>query len=196
MKQPFAYSLDNKRYHTWNYHLQQKFGKKIFKVPLNAGFTCPNLDGTKGTGGCTYCSASGSGDFAGDPKDSLLSQFDTIKEQMHKKWPEAGYIAYFQAHTNTYAPVSELREKYESVATLPGVVGLSIATRADALPEPVMDYLEELHQRTYLVVELGLQSAWDDTGERINRGHTWQEFLDGYKKLRERGILVLSLIHI
>ncbi|MBQ3038244.1 MAG: TIGR01212 family radical SAM protein, partial [Clostridia bacterium] len=89
MTNNFKYSSDNKRYHTWNYHLQQKFGQKVFKVSLNAGFTCPNIDGTKGYGGCIYCSSSGSGDFAGNPCDDILTQFDEVKSQMHKKWPEA-----------------------------------------------------------------------------------------------------------
>lgn len=190
MKNPFEYSLDNKRYHTWNYHLMQKFGEKVFKVSLNAGFTCPNIDGTKGFGGCIYCSDSGSGDFAGKPSDSILEQFEKVKQKMHKKWPRAKYIPYFQAHTNTYAPLEVLKEKFEPVLGCDGVVGLSIATRADALEDDVLDYLFELSKRTYLIVELGLQTVFDKTGELINRCHTYQEFLDGYKKLTDRGINV------
>ncbi len=186
----FIYSSDNKRYHTWNYHLRQKFGMKVFKVSLNAGFTCPNIDGTKGTGGCIYCSSSGSGDFAGNPKEDILEQFSKVKEKMHKKWPEAKYIAYFQAHTNTYAPLEVLREKFEAVLELADVVGISIATRADALEDDVCDYLLDLSKRTFLIVELGLQTIHDKTGELINRCHTYQEFLDGYKKLKDRGINV------
>ena len=184
----FPYSLDNKRYHTWNYHLHKKFGKKVFKVSLNAGFTCPNIDGTKGVGGCIYCSGSGSGDFAGNPAEDIVTQFETVKLKMHKKWPDAEYIGYFQAHTNTYAPLEVLKENFEAILKLDKVVGLSIATRADALSDDVMDYLEELSKRTYLVVELGLQSVFDKTGEIINRCHTYQEFLYGYNKLKERGI--------
>ena len=188
MTNNFKYSFDNKRYHTWNYHLQQKFGKKVFKVSLNGGFTCPNIDGTKGVGGCIYCSSSGSGDFAGNPQKSILEQFDEVKEKLHKKWPDAKYIPYFQAHTNTYAPVSELKEKFEPVLELPDVVGLSVATRADALSDDVVDYLYDISKRTYLVVELGLQSVFDKTGELINRCHTYEEFLAGYKKLSDKGI--------
>lgn len=168
----------------------KKFGQKVFKVSLNAGFTCPNIDGTKGVGGCIYCSSSGSGDFAGNPNCDIVSQFNEVKEKMHKKWPDAKYIPYFQAHTNTYASVEVLKEKFEPVLKLDGVVGLSIATRADALSDAVVDYLEELSKRTYLIVELGLQSVFDKTGELINRCHTYEEFLKGYEKLYSRGIKI------
>lgn len=187
MENKFKYTLDNKRYHTWNYYLNQKFGEKVFKVALNGGFTCPNIDGSKGFGGCTYC-LSGSGDFAGNPEHSVLEQFEEVKERMHKKWPKAKYIPYFQANTNTYAPVSVLKEKFEPVLAQDGVVGLSIATRADCLGEDVLSYLEELSKRTYLMVELGLQTIFDETGERINRCHSFDEFLKGYNELKKRGI--------
>ena len=187
MKNNFKYSDDNKRYHTWNYHLRHKFGGKVFKVALNAGFSCPNIDGTKGVGGCTYCSG-GSGDFAGDPAHAILTQFEEVKAKMHEKWHDAKYIPYFQAHTNTYAPVSVLRERFEPVLSQENVVGMSIATRADCLPDDVLDYLEELHKRTYLIIELGLQTIFDETGDRINRCHTYAEFLEGYNKLKERNI--------
>lgn len=187
MENKFKYTLDNKRYHTWNYHLQSLFGEKVFKVALNGGFTCPNLDGSKGTGGCTYC-LSGSGDFAGDPTHEIVRQFDEVRLRMHKKWPNAKYIAYFQANTNTYAPRKELEEKFEPVLKRPGVLGLSIATRADCLEEDVLEYLSELNERTYLMVELGLQSIFDETGERINRCMNYAEFLAGYSALKARGI--------
>lgn len=188
MENHFEYSLDNKRYHTWNYYLNRRFGGKVFKVSLNGGFTCPNIDGTKGRGGCIYCSGSGSGDFAGNPSDSIEEQFEKVKEKLHRKWKNAKYIPYFQAHTNTYAPVSVLREKFEPVLEKEGVVGISIATRADALPDDVCDYLSELSRRTWLTVELGLQTVFDETGRLINRCHTYEEFLKGYKKLTDRGI--------
>lgn len=194
MNNPFPYTNDNKRYHTWNYHLHQIFGRKICKVSLNGGFTCPNIDGTKGVGGCTYCSHEGSGEFAGRPCDSLERQFLSVREKMYQKWPGAGVIGYFQAFTNTYAPVEVLREKYETILRQEGVVGLSVATRADALPDDVVEYLAELNQRTYLIVELGLQSVHDRTGRRINRCHTYAEFLEGYAKLRKKGIRVC--VHI
>lgn len=188
MVNKFKYSLDNKRYHTWNYYLRRTFGEKVFKVSLNGGFTCPNIDGTKSVGGCTYCSSLGSGDFAGNPEKSIHEQFSEVKAQLHKKWHDAKYIAYFQANTNTYAPVSVLREKFEPVLNEKNVVGLSIATRADCLPNDVLDYLSELNGKTNLFVELGLQSVSDETGRRINRAHTYEEFLQGYNALRERGI--------
>ena len=194
MQNPFAYSDDNKRYHTLHYHLRHRYGGRVFKVPLNAGFTCPNMDGTKGVGGCTYCSSQGSGDFAGDPSHSLARQFEEQKAILHQKWPKAQYIPYFQARTNTYAPVEILRERFEPVLEFPGVVGLAIATRADCLPDEVCGYLEDLSRRTDLTVELGLQSFSDETGERINRGHTTAEFLEGFWKLHQRGIPVC--VHI
>lgn len=160
------------------------------KVSLNAGFTCPNIDGTKGAGGCTYCSGSGSGDFAGDPSMSIRRQFYDVKTKLNEKWSDAKCIPYFQAHTNTYAPAAVLRERFGCVLNEPGVVGISIATRADCLADDVLEYLSELNEQTYLVVELGLQSVFDKTGERINRCHTYAEFLEGYKKLQSRGINV------
>ena len=190
MENSFKYSDDIKRYHTWNYYLRHKFGCKVFKVSLNAGFTCPNIDGTKGVGGCTYCSSSGSGDFAGNPEESIIAQFEEVKSRLHKKWKEAKYIAYFQAHTNTYADVDTLKKYFEPVLVQENVVGLSIATRADALPDDVLEYLSDLNKRTFLIVELGLQTIFDKTGERINRCHTYAEFLDGYNKLKERKIKV------
>lgn len=190
MKSPFPYSDDNKRYHTWNYHLRHTFGCKVMKISLNAGFTCPNIDGSKGVGGCTYCSSSGSGDFAGNPEDKLLMQFEEVKSKMNQKWSEGKYMPYFQAHTNTYAPVERLKSCFEPMLRQPDVVGLSIATRADCLPDDVLDYLSNLNSRTYLIVELGLQSIHDKTGERINRCHTYEDFLEGYRKLTERGIKV------
>ena len=188
MKSNFKYSNDNKRYHTWNYHLREKFGSKVFKVSLNGGFSCPNNDGTKGFGGCSYCSGSGSGDFAGKPQLSITEQFESVKNDLHKKWKEAKYIPYFQANTNTYAPLCVLKEKYEEALAQENVVGLSIATRADCLSDDVVDYLCDISKRTYLIVELGLQTIFDETGERINRGHSYQEFLDGYNKLKTHGI--------
>lgn len=184
----FIYSDDNKRYHTWNYHLRHKFGCKVIKIALNGGFTCPNIDGTKGYGGCTYCSELGSGDFAGNERDSIICQFEKGKELICNKWNEGKFMPYFQAHTNTYASVEVLRERFEEVLAAPDVVGISIATRADCLNDDVVEYLCELHKRTYLIVELGLQSIYNETGERINRCHTFEEFLEGYNKLKERGI--------
>lgn len=192
IENPFPYRMADsiKRYHTWDYHLKEKFGGKVFKVSLDGGFSCPNIDGTRGVGGCTYCSYA---KRTVAPAD-LLTQYEGVKATLHKKWAVAQYIPYFQANTSTYAPLTELKEKYELVLSQPGVVGLSIATRADALADDVVDYLAELNQRTYLIVELGLQTIHDDTARRINRGHSYEEFLAGYEKLASRGIAVC--VHI
>ena len=151
----FKYTLDNKRYHTLNYHYKTKYNYKVVKISLNAGFTCPNIDGTVGYGGCIYCSKSGSGDFGGDINKSLPEQFNEIKEKISKKWPNSKYIAYFQAHTNTYAPVEVLKEKYESILNMKDVIGIAIATRCDAISNEVLDYLTELNKKTNLTIELG-----------------------------------------
>ena len=185
----FQFSDDNKRYHTWNCHLRRRFGCKVMKLALNAGFTCPNIDGSRGKGGCTYC-MDGSGEFAGDPSESVIRQLEAVKAKLREKWHEGKYIAYFQANSNTYAPADVLRRRFEPTLRQPGVVGLSIATRADCLEPDALDYLSELNGRTYLIVELGLQSVYDATGERINRCHTYEEFLRGYSALKERGINV------
>lgn len=188
-KNPFPFSGGNKRYHTYDYAMRRRFGGKIARVCLDAGMTCPNIDGTKGRGGCVYCSPAGSGDFAGAADLPIRKQLTRGMERMAEKWPAAGYIAYFQAHTNTYAPAQRLRALYEEALAVPGIVGLAVATRPDCLPGEVCDLLEEFSKRTYLTVELGLQTIHDETGERINRGHTREEFLRGYEKLASRGIL-------
>ena len=191
----FQYSYGDKRYHTLNYHLREKYQRKIFKVMINAGFTCPNIDGTLSYGGCTFCSTKGSGDFAGSPLDDLKTQFLTVRDMMHQKWHEAGYIPYFQAFTNTYAPLEVLKHKFESILTYDeNIVGLSLGTRADCLPDDVVHYLSELNTRVNLWVELGLQTVHDATGKLINRGHDYQTFIEGVNKLRGKKIDVI--VHI
>ena len=190
----FKYSDTNKRYHTLDYFYKHKFNSKVFKVSLNAGFSCPNIDGKKGTGGCIYCSKSGSGDFAGNKNDDLITQFNKIKNMIKNKWDTDKYIAYFQARTNTYAPVDVLKEKYETVLKLDNVVGLSIATRADCISNECLDYLEQLNKRTYLTIELGLQTIHEKTSKLINRCHDLKCFTDMVTKLRERNINVV--VHV
>lgn len=187
--------ITQKRYRPLAQYLKDRFGEKVFKVSLNAGFTCPNIDGTKGRGGCTFCSPLGSGDFAGNKADDLYTQFDNIKDMMHKKWPQAKYIAYFQAFTNTYAPLEELKEMYEKFVNYdPNIVAISIATRPDCLPDDVLQYLGELNKRIPLIVELGLQTMHEETAKLINRGHDFQTFLDGVDKLRQQGLE--TVVHI
>ena len=190
----FKYSNSNKRYHTLDYFYKTKFNSKVFKVSLNAGFNCPNLDGTLSNKGCIYCSNSGSGEFAGNVNDDLVTQFNNVKDMISHKWPNSKYIAYFQAHTNTYAPVTTLKEKYESVLNLNNVIGLSIATRPDAISDDCLDYLEELNKRTFLTVELGLQTIHEKTSILINRCHTLECFKNCVNKLRKRNINVV--VHI
>lgn len=190
----FPYSDTNKRYFTQDYYLRQRFGKKVIKLSLNAGFSCPNRDGSKGIGGCTYCSHELSGDFAGNPKDNILTQLENQKNMMSNKWNDGLYISYFQAGTNTYAPLDTLRTLFETSITPPNIVGLAIATRADCLSDEVIDYLEDLSTRTYLTVELGLQTIHDVTAEYINRGHSFSEFIKTYEKLISKNINIC--VHI
>lgn len=184
---------DKKRYHTWNDALHEEFGGKIFKVPIDAGFDCPNRDGTVAHGGCTFCSVSGSGDMIVAPHAPLAEQFCKEIHQMHKKWPSVQqYIVYFQNFTNTHAPAAVLRERFEQVVELPGVVGISIGTRPDCLPEDVVEYLAELNERFYLWVELGLQTTFEATSRLINRAHDYTTYLDGVAKLRKHNIRVCT----
>ena len=190
----FKYSDDNKRYHTLNYFYKHKFNSKVFKVSLNAGFSCPNIDGTLGYGGCIYCSKSGSGEFAGNREDDIVTQFLKVKNMMLKKWPDAKYIGYFQARTNTYAPIEKLKEVYEAILKQEGVIGLNIGTRPDAISEECLEYLTDLNKRTYLTVELGLQTIHEKTSKIINRCHSLECFVSMVKNLRERNINVV--VHI
>ncbi len=183
----FKYTLDNKRYHTLNYYNKNKYGCKVFKVSLNAGFSCPNK--RNGTG-CIYC-YNGSGENDGM---DLISQFNKVRDNTLKKWPNAKYIGYFQAGTNTYADVDTLKSKYEPILKLDNVIGLNIATRCDALDKDILDYLEDLNNRTDLIVELGLQTIHESTSKLINRGHTLEQFENVVLELRKRNIDVV--VHI
>lgn len=183
----FKYTLDNKRYHTLNYYNKTKYGCKVFKVSLNAGFSCPNK---RNSTGCIYC-YNGSGENDGM---DLISQFNKVRDNTLKKWPNAKYIGYFQAGTNTYADTETLKSKFEPILKLDNVIGLNIATRCDALDEEVLNYLEDLNNRTDLIVELGLQTIHESTSKLINRGHTLEQFEDAVLELRKRNIDVA--VHI
>ena len=184
----FQYTLDNKRYHTLNYFFKNKFNSKVFKIALNANFSCPNF---KNGTGCIFCSHGSGNSYE---KLSLKEQYDLVKIPLDKKWPNSKYMAYFQANSNTYAPISILKEKYEEALKLPNIIGLDIATRSDCLTDEILDYLSELNKRTFLIVEIGLQSMHDKTLKFINRGHDLQSFENAIKKLKERNIF--TVVHI
>ncbi|KMV79122.1 TIGR01212 family radical SAM protein [Faecalibacillus faecis] len=190
----FKYSLDNKRYHTYNYYLKNKYHQKVAKVALNADFTCPNRDGSKGYGGCIFCSSSGSGDYAGNVHDHLEKQFQTISQIMKRKWPECAYIAYFQANTNTYGPLDKIKKMIQPFLEKEDVKGIALATRPDCLSEEIVCYLSEVNQTKDVYIELGLQTIHDETSKLINRGHTYQEFLDGLALCRQYNLEVC--VHI
>ena len=193
---PYKYSDSNKRYYTYDYYLRQTFGGKCAKIPIDAGFTCPNIDGRCGVGGCIYCSARGSGDFAESAALSVSEQFERVRETLSSKWRVDRYIPYFQAHTNTYAPLDVIKKKFEEALSIDGVVALNVATRADCLPDDVVAYLAEVAERTVLTVELGLQSSNDATAEYINRGHSYADFVAGYNKLRLASSKINICVHI
>ena len=183
-----------KKFHSLNHYYRQKFSHKVIKVSLDAGFTCPNRDGKLSFDGCIFCSKKGSGDFAGDRNFDITSQFNKIRDTLKSKWHTAKYIPYFQAYTNTYAPVDVLREKYYEALNLPDVVGLSIATRPDCLGDDVLELLEEIASKTVLFVELGLQTADEDTAKFLNRRYDNAVFIEATKKLKNIGANVVCHI--
>ena len=193
---PYEHSDTNKRYQTYDYWLKKTFGGKCMKLPVDAGFTCPNIDGKCSVGGCIYCSSRGSGDFAQSSEMSVTEQLKITKDQLSSKWKTDRCIPYFQAHTNTYAPISVLKEKYEEALAFEGTVGLNIATRADCLADDVVKYLAEIAERTTLTVELGLQTVHDGTAFIINRGHSFEEFVSGYNKLRAASDKINICVHL
>lgn len=172
------------QFYTIGSFLQEHFGGRVVKLSIDGGFTCPNRDGTLGVGGCSFCSPHGSGELAGSIPDQIRLLSD--------KWPDARYLAYFQSHTNTYAPLSVLKEKFEAALDWPGVVGLAVATRPDCLPEEVLNYLEELNQRTFLWVELGLQTSHESTAGSINRCYDLTVYDEAVKNLTARGIRIVT----
>ncbi|MCR5542317.1 MAG: TIGR01212 family radical SAM protein [Ruminococcus sp.] len=190
MMNRFEYSDDNKRYHSYSYYLKKRFGKKVYKVPLNIDLGCPNRDGTKGIGGCSFCSAKMSGNFAGDPRKTVEEQYAQVRDVMEKKWADALCIPYFQAGSNTYADVGMLREMFSTALELKNAVGLSIATRADCIDIEKAKMLGELAKGTYLTVELGLQTIYDSTALSMNRCHTYADLLRAYEMLRAEDVNV------
>ena len=189
----FIYSDSNKRYYTLDYFYKHKFNSKVSKISLNANFTCPNIDGTKGYGGCAYC-ASGSGTFGGNKNKPLIEQFYDIKKVEDHKWPNTKYIAYFQANSNTYAPTPYLKNIYEPFLNIKNVVGISIATRSDCITEETLDYLEDLNKKTFLTIELGLQTINPKTNDYLNRKESLKEFENMVYELHKKNIFIV--VHI
>lgn len=191
----FEYYYTKKHYHTLDYYLKSKYNKKVFKVSLNASFSCPNRDGKKGYNGCAFCSSVGSGDFAGKASEPLLTQFENIKNIMEQKWKDAYYIAYFQAYSNTYASIDKLKETFSQFINKEKVIGMSIATRCDCINKEVVEYLKELKSNfKEFWVELGLQSANEKTMKLMNLQYTYKEFKDAVKLLSDANIDVI--VHI
>lgn len=193
-KNPFPYSFDNKRYHTWNYYLKNKYQQKVFKVPLNANFSCPNRDGTRGVGGCTFCGSLGSGEYAGNIHDDLAKQFSDVYEVMKRKWPTGLPMAYFQAYTNTYAPLEKLKEYFTPFIEREDILGIAIATRADCLEDDKIAYLQSLTKKKEIWIELGLQSIHDKTAIETNRGHDYATFLNCIERLKNTDLKIC--VHI
>ena len=190
----FKYSLDNKRYHTLNYYYKNKYNSKVSKISLNGNFTCPNIDGSKGYGGCIYCSIMGSGEFAGKKSDDIITQFNKIKKIEDRKWPNSKYIAYFQANTSTYGNIDKLKSLFEPVLLEKNVIGLSISTRCDCINDDVLEYLKDLNCRTNLTIELGLQSSKQDTLDYLNRCEDINDIRNKIQLLKKNNIEVV--IHI
>lgn len=192
-KNPYIHSDSNKRYCTFDYYMKKRFGGKCAKISLDAGFSCPNIDGTCGSGGCIYCSGGSSGALDGG---DIRSQYEAGVAAVASKWDVSRFVPYLQAHTNTYAPIEKLRQIYNETAELPGAVMLAIATRADCLSEDVVALISEVSEKIPVLVELGLQSVHDETAKRINRGHSFEQFLEGYERLRAAGGDILITVHL
>lgn len=189
-------SWNGKPYHSLDFYLRETFGRKVYKLSLNGGMTCPNRDGTLGTRGCIFCSEGGSGDFAEEMAGSLKAQMDRAKLRVAGKIDaEAGaYIAYFQSYTNTYAPVSYLERLFSEAISLPEICGLSVGTRPDCLPDETVALLARLNAQKPVWVELGLQTIHDKTAEFIRRGYDLPVFADAYRRLKDAGITVV--VHV
>lgn len=178
------------RYYDFSAYLSEHFSFKVQKISLNAGFTCPNRDGTVGYGGCTYCNNQTFNPAYCHTDKSVTKQLEEGKRFFARKYSDMRFLAYFQAYTNTYGELQELKRKYEEALTVPDVVGIVIGTRPDCMPEELLDYLEELNRRTFLIVEYGIESTDNETLHRINRGHTFEQAVQAVCRTAERGIRV------
>lgn len=191
---PYPYSDTNKRYLTFDYYSKKRFGKKCAKIPIDAGFTCPNIDGTKGVGGCIYCLGGSAAVTA--LGNTVAEQYENGVAALQGKWDDFYTVPYLQSNTCTYGPIQELQRLYRECAALPDAVMIAVATRADCLPDEVISVLRELSEDIPVLVELGLQSSNDKTAERIGRCHTTEEFLDGYSRLKAAGGDISVCVHI
>lgn len=191
MRQSAMNKWSDKPYHSLDYMLRERFGEKVYKVTLNGGMSCPNRDGKLDHRGCIFCSAGGSGDFAADAALSITGQINAQISLLSAKRPIRKYIAYFQAYTNTYAPVTHLRHIFEEAIAHPDVAALSIGTRPDCLPEDVLALLFELNQIKPVWIELGLQTIHEETAAYIRRGYPLSCFEQAVQRLRARGIEVI-----
>lgn len=190
MNNPFEFSNTNLRYHSLSYYFKNKYDSKVFKVALDAGFSCPNRDGKAGYGGCTFCSSLGSGEFAGNSDNSIMTQYKNIKSKMENKWPDAKTVPYFQAYTSTYGPLSKIKEMVKPFLSMDEVVAIDIATRPDCLEDDVIAYLDSLTDQKDIWIELGLQTIYDQTGRDFNRGYDFDVFIDTVKRLSKSNIKV------
>ncbi|HGD0031695.1 TPA: TIGR01212 family radical SAM protein, partial [Streptococcus agalactiae] len=186
-----------KRYRAINDYYRELFGEKIFKLPIDAGFDCPNRDGTVARGGCTFCTVSGSGDAIVAPEAPIREQFYKEIDFMHRKWPEVNkYLVYFQNFTNTHAKLEIIKERYEQAINEPGVIGINIGTRPDCLPDETIYYLAELSERMHVTLELGLQTTYEVTSALINRAHSYDLYKKTVKRIRELAPKVEIVSHL
>ncbi|TCD46800.1 TIGR01212 family radical SAM protein [Streptococcus sp. X16XC17] len=189
--------LDMKRYRTVNAYYRELFGEKILKLPIDAGFDCPNRDGAVAHGGCTFCTVSGSGDAIVAPEAPIREQFYKEIDFMHRKWPDVEkYLVYFQNFINTHEKLEVIRERYEQAINEPGVVGINIGTRPDCMPDDVIAYLAELSERMHVTVELGLQTTYEDTSRLINRAHSYELYVETVKRIRKQAPRVEIVSHL
>lgn len=185
---------ENKLYNSLSDHLKERLGSKTVKLSVNAGFSCPNRDGKISTGGCIFCSGSGSGDFAPSADLSISEQLRLSREKLSAKWPNAKYIAYFQAFTNTYAPVEVLEKKYNEALNCEDISGIAIATRPDCIDDDTVNLLKKLSKKTYVWIEFGLQTSDENTAKLINRGYSDDVYLSAMKKMKATGIETVTHI--
>ncbi len=194
MENKFKYSFNEKRYHTFNYYLKTKYKCKVSKIILDAGFTCPNRDGSKGYGGCAFCSEKGSGDSNVALQDDLLKQYNDNKKIMERKWPNSLTIPYFQSFSNTYGPLDKIQKMLEPFINMDEACEISIATRCDCLNDEIINYLDSLTVKKTIWLEIGLQTSNDITGEELNRKYNFSDFANALNKLEKTNIKVC--VHI